>query len=205
MSENINQLMNKSEYDIRLEKEKKRYRLYFNTAKNRLGILYKISAALYVQNWNIIEMNAVTRQDGVVEDSFLIEPMEEKLSYILKYTLLSDIKKLLNSDLTAMSYISKFPKKWKGLYENNRKDSGKVTVRELSFHRYTLLIETVDRPGLIFEITQALYRFFFDIINMESVTKSERAYDKILVIRDPEKRSENDAQILKEALMKIAG
>ncbi|MDH4263051.1 MAG: hypothetical protein OEV78_08410 [Spirochaetia bacterium] len=203
MLEKIEFFMNKDEYDIKLKKEKNRYRLHFNTGKNRLGILYKISAALYVQNWNIIELNADTREDGVVEDSFLIEPIEEKLSYFQEHTLLSAIKKLLNSDISAMSYISKYPNKWKKIHDSKRLETGKVAVSELSYNRYSLVIETEDRPGLIFEITQILYRFFFDIIHMESVTEKDRAFDKILVIRDPDKRSKDDANILKVAIEKI--
>jgi [protein-PII] uridylyltransferase len=203
MLQYIEEVINKNEYDIRLKKEKKGYRLLFKTGINRIGILYKISAALYVQNWNIIEMNATTGEGGVVEDSFLIEPMEKRLPYILEYTLVSAIDKLLNSDLTVMSFVAKHPKKYRVLQGSKRKESGKLAIKETGSDSFMLLIETQDRPGLIFEITQVLYRLYFDIVKMESTTIGERAYDKLMVMRDPEKKGRNDAQLLNEALSKI--
>jgi UTP:GlnB (protein PII) uridylyltransferase len=193
----------KKKYDIRLMKEQKTYRLLFQTGENRIGMLYKIAAVLYVQNWNIREMNALTREDGIVDDFFIIEPMEKRIPYIMEYSLVSGIEKLLHSDLTVMKFVSKFPKKLKTLHKANREGSGKVSVEEIQKGVYSVSLETHDRPGLIFEITQALYRLYFDIVRMDSTTIAHLAYDQLIVVRDPEKKSKKDALLLKEALDKV--
>ena len=203
MLQYLEKLAKKSGYDIRLEKDKKKYKLFFITGKNRIGILYKISAAMYVENWNIIEMNAFTNENGVVEDCFLIEPMVKRLPYIMEYTLLSTIDRLLKSDLTVVNYISKHSGKWKALQNRKGHPAGVLIVKENTDDVYDIIMETEDRPGLIFEITQVLYRFYFDIKKMESVTIDGRAHDKIQVVRDSDKKSKSDGKILREALDKI--
>jgi [protein-PII] uridylyltransferase len=192
----------KKAHEIKMIKEKQGYRLNFKSVDNRIGILYKISAALYVQNWNIIELSAKTSEEGYIEDSFLIEPMEKRISYIMEYSLVSTIERLLKNDLTVMNYVSKYPKKWKNIHSESRKKTGKLDVSETD-EGLIISIETEDRPGLIFEITQILYRLYFDIKNMESDTVDDKAIDKLLVKRDPEKSSKYDSQILKETLQKI--
>ncbi|MDH4200731.1 MAG: hypothetical protein OEV66_10165 [Spirochaetia bacterium] len=191
-----------SQYEVRLMKQKKGYLLLFKTNENRIGILYKISAALYVQNWNIIEMSATTSDDGIIEDTFLVEPMEKRLAYIMEYTLLRSIHTLLKGNSTVMGYISRYPGKLRGL-DLSKKQFRKLEVNVRTGNQFELMIETDDRPGLIFEITQILYRLYFDILKMESQTMGNKAVDKILVAREAGKESKYDSQILAEALDKI--
>jgi len=193
----------KKKYDVRLIKEQKSYRLLFQTGENKIGILYKIAAVLYVQNWNIREMNAMTREDGIIDDYFIIEPLEKRIPYILEYSLVSGIEKLLSSDLTVMRFLARFPKRLKALQKTHQKGASKVEVDEIENGVYVVSVETQDRPGLIFEITQALYRLYFDIGSMESTTIAHLAYDRLVVTRDPQKKSDKDALILKEVLDKV--
>lgn len=202
MIKSANKTRTAESYDIRLEKEEKRYRLYFKTSENRSGILYRISAALYIENWNIIELSATTI-DGEVQDCFLIEPLDNRISFLMENSLLSTIRRLMNNNITVMNYIAKFPVKWRNLMSSDKRDICKLEVSELSDEEYEIIIETEDRPGLIFEITQTLYRLYFDILKMESETFGKKATDKIYVVREAGKKSKYDSHILKEALDKI--
>lgn len=206
LPQNIEKTIIKNGYDLRLKRENKKYKLYFKTQQNRIGIIYKISAVLYIKNWNILEMNAILSENGVVETTFLIEPIEKSPPFFYKWALLKDINQLLNTDINVMTYVSKFPEKWNVLHEQKQGNPVKLAVKNNKKEGgYDLFIETRDRPGLIFEITQILYRMYFNIVKMESVTRNSRAYDRILVIRDPDKAGKNDGDLLTDALGKILG
>jgi len=169
------------------------------------GILYKISAVLYIRNWNILELIAAPSDANGVFDKFVIKSMESGSIFLVqKALLMSDLRYILKKEVSVSQYLLFFKEKIK-LGKNMIYSQPVVHVTKSKIEKNILIVKIFasDRPGLIFSVVEVLYHLYFNILNMSSDTKLDIAYDEIVVQRDPDKVSENDEKILKESLKNV--
>ena len=105
-----------------------------------------------------------------------------------------------------MHYLSSYPKKLEELYSYHQKGHKPVIeIADAPEGDHTILrVNTVDRPGLLFEISQLLYLLYVDIISFEAAGEGDNAKDIFLIRR--EDGTAIDAmgkQRIMEALLKV--
>ncbi|TGL62990.1 hypothetical protein [Leptospira sarikeiensis] len=182
------------------------YALKVNISKNEIGIIYRVTAVLYVHGWNIEEAIAETSTDGYIQDIFIVKridrsPMtDEHLNAIH-----ADLHELFYGGMSVMNYLALHPEKMESL-------RAKVeTAPEIFLFNSEISDSTVmdlrmeDRPGILFEISQILFLFGVDILSFKAVTDSGQVRDTFLL------RLENGSKLdenlhffrLKEALTAV--
>lgn len=179
------------------------YALKVNISKNEIGIIYRVTAVLYVHGWNIEEAIAETSMDGYIQDIFIVKridgsPMtDEHLNAIH-----ADLHELFYGGMSVMNYLANHPEKMESL-------RAKVEIPpEIFLFNSEISDSTVmdlrmeDRPGILFEISQILFLFGVDILSFKAVTDSGQVRDTFLVrLENGSKLDENlHFNRLKEAL-----
>ncbi|PJZ25101.1 hypothetical protein CH352_11075 [Leptospira hartskeerlii] len=179
------------------------YALKVNISKNEIGIIYRVTAVLYVHGWNIEEAIAETSMDGYIQDIFIVKridgaPMtDEHLNAIH-----ADLHELFYGGMSVMNYLANHPEKMESL-------RAKVeTAPEIFLFNSEISDSTVmdlrmeDRPGILFEISQILFLFGVDILSFKAVTDSGQVRDTFLLrLENGSKLNENlHFNRLKEAL-----
>lgn len=187
------------------DKLKDQYMLSLSVNTNRMGILYSISAAMYMRKWNIVKAEARTIEGKGIVDTFIIEPLGIGFAKQIKArALMSDLNKLIRGDLTVVEYTSQklFTLQKSAQFNKHTKKIIQIT-KQPNTRYWEISLETSDRPGLLFHITKALYLTYFDIITLDSYSRKGRAFDKLIVSREAGKETKNDDYILRESLSKI--
>jgi len=195
-------------HDINLKISKLRageFELIVEFPYDEPGILYKISAVLYIRNWNILELIATPSDADGVFDKFVIKSMESGPIFLVqKALLMSDLRYILKKEVSVSQYLMFFKEKRKtGINMIYSQPVVHVTKSKKEKNILIIKIFASDRPGLIFSVVEVLYHLYFNISSMRSDTKQNIAYDEIVVQRDLDKVSENDEKILKESLKNV--
>ncbi|TGK05502.1 hypothetical protein EHQ53_17900 [Leptospira langatensis] len=179
------------------------YALKVNISKNEIGIIYRVTAVLYVHGWNIEEAIAETSTDGYIQDIFIVKridgsPMtDEHLSAIH-----ADLKELFYGGMSVMNYLAQHPEKMETL-RSKLETSPEIFLFNSEISDSTVMdLRMEDRPGILFEISQILFLFGVDILSFKAVTDSGQVRDTFLL------RLENGSKLdenlhffrLKEAL-----
>jgi len=146
------------------------------------GILYRVTAVLYVHGWDILEAVAETSLEGTVQDLFVIQSWEGSE---MTETLLTQIRK----DLFQLFYEGR-------TVEDYLLDEGKGTILtrkigdpESSLKLYNPVsseftvmdLRLKDTPGLLFQVTYALYLLGVDIISFTANTYDGKVRDSFLL------------------------
>ncbi|PJZ76184.1 hypothetical protein [Leptospira neocaledonica] len=179
------------------------YALKVNISKNEIGIIYRVTAVLYVHGWNIEEAIAETSMDGYIQDIFIVKridgsPMtDEHLNAIH-----ADLHELFYGGMSVMNYLANHPEKMESLRIKVE------TAPEIFLFNSEISDSTVmdlrmeDRTGILFEISQILFLFGVDILSFKAVTDSGQVRDTFLLrLENGSKLDENlHFNRLKEAL-----
>ncbi|TGK00694.1 hypothetical protein EHO59_12170 [Leptospira semungkisensis] len=182
------------------------YALKVNISKNEIGIIYRVTAVLYVHGWNIEEAIAETSTDGYIQDIFIVKridgsPMtDEHLNAIH-----ADLKELFYGGMSVMNYLALHPEKMETL-RAKLETSPEIFLFNSEISDSTVMdLRMEDRPGILFEISQILFLFGVDILSFKAVTDSGQVRDTFLL------RLENGSKLdenlhffrLKEALSAV--
>lgn len=193
--------------EIIINKSSDETEVIFKNNFNEKGIIYRITAVLFVNGWSIHSATAKTGDDGTVEDHFTITPVrsqtfDNKMEKRVKEELLRLIKK----EESVMQYLSHHPGKLEELYKFEKNtDKGSVEIYNSDDENVTVLqIESVDRPGLLFEISQLLYLLYIDILSFEAGATEDGVHDRFMIRReDGSLIDEIGRNRIKDALVKI--
>ncbi|EMJ98589.1 hypothetical protein AB3N61_10065 [Leptospira sp. WS58.C1] len=179
------------------------YALKVNISKNEIGIIYRVTAVLYVHGWNIEEAIAETSMDGYIQDIFIVKridfsPMtDEHLNAIH-----ADLHELFYGGMSVMNYLANHPEKMESL-RAKVENTPEIFLFNSEISDSTVMdLRMEDRPGILFEISQILFLFGVDILSFKAVTDSGQVRDTFLL------RLENGSKLdeklhfhrLKEAL-----
>ncbi|GBF37859.1 hypothetical protein [Leptospira johnsonii] len=179
------------------------YALKVNISKNEIGIIYRVTAVLYVHGWNIEEAIAETSTDGYIQDIFIVKridgsPMtDEHLNAIH-----ADLHELFYGGMSVMNYLSNHPEKMESL-RAKVENAPEIFLFNSEISDSTVMdLRMEDRPGILFEISQILFLFGVDILSFKAVTDSGQVRDTFLLrLENGSKLDENlHFNRLKEAL-----
>ncbi|EQA36723.1 ACT domain protein [Leptospira inadai serovar Lyme str. 10] len=158
------------------------YALKVNISRNEIGIIYRVTAVLYVHGWNIEEAIAETSVDGYIQDIFIVRRIDgEAMTDEHLNAIHLDLKELFYGGVSVMNYLAKHPEKIEGLRVKLEQ------IPEIFLFNSEISDSTVmdlrmeDRPGILFEISQILFLFGIDILSFKAVTDSGQVRDTFLL------------------------
>ncbi|TGL58099.1 hypothetical protein EHQ58_11985 [Leptospira ognonensis] len=156
--------------------------LKISLSQDDLGILFRVTSVLYNHGWDILEAVAETSHEGHVQDLFVIRSWN---GTEMTELLLSQIRK----DLFSLFYEAKPVETY--LREQGKGDvlSRKVGDPEASLKLYNPIssdftvmdLRMRDTPGILFQITEALYHLGIDIISFTANTSDGKIRDSFLL------------------------
>jgi [protein-PII] uridylyltransferase len=140
-------------------------------AEDRPGLLSLISAALVVQDIDVIAVKAYTRthpgtgRDEAVDFLWVQRPGAPASLISGEAT----VKSVLRNDRLPLQTLPNTPARV--TFEGTADDGHDI-----------LTVETVDRPGLLLTITGALYRAGVQIVASDAVTRDGRVADRFTIV-----------------------
>lgn len=179
------------------------YLLKITVPQNEKGIIYKVTSVLFAHAWDIEEAVAETVDGKLVKDVFIIRSLSEKrMSEQELLQIKSDLTSLLYNDNSVISYLEKF-----GKDVNAYKKPFNSVVNLFnppSIDSSVLDIRTLDRPGLLYEISQILYLSNIDIISFTAKSENKVIRDSFLLCTpDRERLTDEQCNSLKEKLLSV--
>lgn len=167
-------------------------RLLFSSRQNEAGILYRISAVLFVHGWSIDWAHVRTEGDGQVDDVFSIHRIDgaplapASISPGSLEQIEADLDRLL-SGADMNGYLEAHPQRMEALARTvQHTESTVVSIQPgaddaIASTSARLQIDSPDRAGMLFVLTQTLFVLGYDILRFEAATEGGEAHDSFEV------------------------
>lgn len=158
-------------------------------AKDRPGLFSKISGVFTLNGLDILDVQAYTWKNNVAFDIFTVkappDPIFEDDTWKRARGHLHDV---LNRDLDIKDELIKRASSYERAYNPVRKKADHVKIDNSSSSFFTIVeVFANDRPGLLFQIADALYRCDLNVHVAKIATKVDQAAD-IFYVRDLDER-----------------
>ena len=152
--------------------------------KDRPGLLFKLSGAISVSGFNVIEAKASTLKNGMALDILYVRDLNNSmLDSLYHFRGLEEVlyKVLLNKfELSKKINIEKKKYALKNLFNINTK----IFVDNITSKKHTILeVNTFDRIGLIYDLTKRVYKQDLVISSAKIITIGKGA-SQIFYIQD---------------------
>lgn len=154
-------------------------------AKDRPGLISKIAGIFTLHNINILDVQVFTWRNQIALDIFRVNPPPDLVLEDEKWDL---ARKNLQAALSGALDLNAALKKKVQAYRNGRaglnKKPHRVRVDNTSSSFFTIVeVFTYDFPGLLFSITDALFRCGLNIWVAKIATKADQVVD-VFYVRD---------------------
>jgi len=174
-------------------------------AKDRPGLISKIAGVLTLQNIDILDVQVFTWRNNIALDIFEVKPPPDQIMEDEKWKRAE--KKLVGALLDKLDLASALKKKVPVFGQFGQRVSRKphsIRVDNKSSSFFTIVeVFTYDFPGLLFNITDALFRGGLNIWVAKIATKADQVVDVFYVwdlngqkIDEPDQVAEIEAAIL---------
>ncbi|HEY0105647.1 MAG TPA: [protein-PII] uridylyltransferase [Rhizomicrobium sp.] len=147
------------------------------------GLFSQLAGAVSASGGSIVEAKAFTTCDGFALDAFTIQDADgEPFGDAARLERLrQSIERTLRGEMTPRAAIARRP-------QRRRASAFKVTPKvnfdnEASAHATVVEVEGLDRPGLLYDVTDALFQSGLSISSAMVSTYGERAVD-VFYVRD---------------------
>ncbi|MBE7440672.1 MAG: hypothetical protein HS115_19670 [Spirochaetales bacterium] len=92
---------------LRAEAYQDRFLLYFETERDRPGVLFRIAAVLFANDWNI-EQASIHTSGSLIRDEFLLSGQRsgQSLSQLVLEQMRAELETLLSDDLSVIDYLT---------------------------------------------------------------------------------------------------
>lgn len=160
--------------------DEKNARLLYSSMLNETGILYRITGVLYIHGWSIDSAIVKTETLGGVDDIFSIHKVDAgQMDQTQLERIEHDMDMLLRGEIHMSEYLSSYPERIQSLVLSMREESETRLEVEIADDPATasIFLQTKDRPGILFMITQILFLLDYDIIKFEANTDQGIARD----------------------------
>ena len=171
------------------------YILKLSNSQNEIGIICRATAILFAHGWNIIEATAETSEHGIVDDIFVVQSLNnEKMTVVRLSEIRTDLEQMLYNGLSIMEYLGS---KLKTLSHRE------IAYEKNSVHLYNpesidltvMDVRALDRPGLLFEISEILFLSGIDIISFTAKTERGEVRDTFLLREESGKRITDESRL----------
>jgi [protein-PII] uridylyltransferase len=154
-------------------------------AQDRPGLISKIAGVFTLNNIDILDVQVFTWRNNIALDIFKVKPPPDPILEDEKWSrTATNLGAALSDELDLSAALDKKV----GLYRNGKIGLGKkphrVTVDSTSSSFFTIIeVFTYDFPGLLFSVTDALYRCDLNIWVAKIATKADQVVD-VFYVRD---------------------
>jgi [protein-PII] uridylyltransferase len=154
-------------------------------AQDRPGLISKIAGVFTLNNIDILDVQVFTWRNNIALDIFKVKPPPDPILEDEKWSrTATNLGAALSDELDLSAALDKKV----GLYRNGKTGLGKkphrVTVDSTSSSFFTIIeVFTYDFPGLLFSVTDALYRCDLNIWVAKIATKADQVVD-VFYVRD---------------------
>lgn len=178
------------------------FKLQFLFPQDATGILYKVTTVLFAYGWDILSAYSRPNEEAEVEDIFIVSSTrQEALTKTVCDYILAAVKELVAQETTAEEFISRFPEKLQQIKNARTVKSDFVLAPAGRQHCTSLVVERPDRPGVLMQITEALYALGLDIVAFSAEAVYGGVRDEFLVHHaDGTEISEKDRIFLADLL-----
>ena len=153
-------------------------------AKDRPGLFSKIAGAFTVNNLDILEAEIYTWKNDIALDIFTLRPPDDQIYEDLHWEKTAAcLKSVLNDELDLALALAK---KQAGMkrYDCVANRPHRVAIDNETSGFFTIIeVFTNDCPGLLFHITDTLYRYNLDVRIAKIGTKIDQVVD-VFYVRD---------------------
>jgi len=153
-------------------------------AKNRPGLFSKIAGVLTLSNLDILDAQIYTWKNNIALDIFHVTPprdqiFEEEIWKRAEKDLCEALRHNVNLSIRKRKILETKPEKLHTLKQPHH-----INIDNATSDFFTIIeVFTYDFPGLLFSITDTLYRNNFDIYVAKIATKVDQVVD-IFYVRD---------------------
>jgi [protein-PII] uridylyltransferase len=171
------------------------YRTVSVCAKDQPGLFSKISGVLTLNNLDILDAQIYTWRNHIALDIFKVKAPPDTLFEDEAWERVKkDLYSALNGDLALDLVLDEKLRAYQSTIKSTATRPDKIVVDNSSSDFFTIIeVYTYDFPGLLYRITDALFRRDLDIWVAKIATKVDQVVD-IFYVRDFDGQKVTDPQ-----------
>jgi len=152
-------------------------------AKDRPGLISKIAGAFTLNNIDILDVQVFTWRNNIALDIFKVKPPPDQIMEAEKWDRTAkNLAAALSGELNLAAALQKKRTAFRHSSIRKYKKPHRVEVDNTASSFYTIIeVFTYDSPGLLFGITDALYRCELNIWVAKIATKADQVVDVFYV------------------------
>jgi [protein-PII] uridylyltransferase len=152
-------------------------------AKDRPGLISKIAGVFTLNNIDILDVQAFTWRNNIALDIFKVNPPPDQIMEAEKWDRAEkNLSAALSGELNLAASLQKKRTAFRRTSLSRHKKPHRVEVDNSSSSFFTIIeVFTYDFPGLLFAITDALYRCELNIWVAKIATKADQVVDVFYV------------------------
>ena len=173
------------------------YRTVAVCAKDRPGLFSKISGVLTLNNLDILDAQIYTWRNRIALDIFMVKAPPDTLFEEEAWTRVrKDLYAALNGDLALDTVLDEKLRAYQSAIKSTASRPDKIVVDNKGSDFFTIIeVYTYDFPGLLYRITDALFRCDLDIWVAKIATKVDQVLD-IFYVRDLDGQKVTDPELV---------
>jgi [protein-PII] uridylyltransferase len=154
-------------------------------AQDRPGLISKIAGVFTLNNIDILDVQVFTWRNNIALDIFKVKPPPDPLLEDEKWNrTATNLGAALSGELDLAAALKKKVRAYRNGKAGLDKKPHQVTVDNTSSSFFTIIeVFTYDFPGLLFSVTDALYRRDLNIWVAKIATKADQVVD-VFYVRD---------------------
>jgi len=154
-------------------------------AQDRPGLISKIAGVFTLNNIDILDVQVFTWRNNIALDIFKVKPPPDSLLEEEKWSQTArNLGAALSDELDLTAALKKKVRAYRNVKAGLDKKPHQVTVDNTSSSFFTIIeVFTYDFPGLLFSVTDALYRCDLNIWVAKIATKADQVVD-VFYVRD---------------------
>jgi [protein-PII] uridylyltransferase len=154
-------------------------------AQDRPGLISKIAGVFTLNNINILDVQVFTWRNNIALDIFKVHPPPDPILEDEKWDrAASHLAAALSGELDLTTALNKKMRVYRNAKTGLDKRPHQITVDNASSSFFTIIeVFTYDFPGLLFSVSDALYRCDLNIWVAKIATKADQVVD-VFYVRD---------------------
>jgi [protein-PII] uridylyltransferase len=174
-------------------------------AKDRPGLISKIAGVFTLNNIHILDVQVFTWRNNIALDIFEVKPPPDQIREDEKWEQTArNLTTALSGDLDLTKALRKKTARLRQTNHRMRRIPHRITVDNTSSSFFTIIeVFTYDFPGLLFNITDALFNCDLNIWVAKIATKADQVVDVFYVwdLNGQKVDSEDQVENIKKAIL----
>jgi [protein-PII] uridylyltransferase len=148
-------------------------------AKDRPGLFSKIAGVFTINGLDILDVQAYTWRNGIALDIFRVKPPADQIFEMEKWEKAEyNLEQALAGDLDLFSEVKKKMLTYRKIPSHGMKKPHRINIDNKSSSFFTIVeVFADDFPGLLFSITDAIYRSGLNVHVAIITTKIDQVVD----------------------------